>query len=294
MMNNSRFLSARLRAWSHLMRLDRPIGTLLLLWPTLWSLWLAGTAVPPSFILMVFIAGVFIMRAAGCVINDYADREIDGHVRRTRHRPLPSGRTSGKEACLLFLFLIIIAFGLVLTQNSFTIALSTIALLLAWIYPFVKRFNHLPQIVLGAAFGWAIPMAWAAVSGSLSITCWLLYLANLCWTVAYDTQYAMVDREDDVNIGVKSTAILFGKLDRLIIGLLQLSTLIIMATIGKRVELGYPFYLSLATVAALFIWQQYLIRQRQPGGCFHAFSNNNIVGLILFIGIALSLPPFSR
>jgi len=280
------------QAYRRLMRIDKPIGTLLLLWPTLWALWLAGMAIPPLSVLGVFVLGVFVMRAAGCVINDYADRNVDGHVKRTAGRPLASGAVSGKEAKLLFAALGLVAFALVLTMNRMTILLSFVGLALAWVYPFMKRFTHLPQVVLGAAFGWAIPMGWAAVSESLPLVCWLVFLANICWTVAYDTQYAMVDRDDDLKIGVKSTAILFGRFDKLIIGLLQLATLGLMVLVGLLLHLNGAFYWSLLAAAALFVYQQRLIAQRQRDACFQAFLNNNYVGLALFVGVLLNTQPF--
>ncbi|MFG1173069.1 4-hydroxybenzoate octaprenyltransferase [Erwiniaceae bacterium CAU 1747] len=285
----NRLQMSKLSACIRLMRLDKPIGTLLLLWPTLWALWLAGMKVPPLNVLMVFVLGVISMRAAGCVVNDFADRKIDGHVKRTRERPLPSGAITSREAKVLFVGLVLISFLLVLTMNSLTIWLSLGGLLLAWMYPFMKRYTHLPQVVLGAAFGWAIPMGWAAVSETLPLTCWLLFLANICWTVAYDTQYAMVDRDDDLKIGVKSTAILFGRHDKLIIGLLQLATLLLLVLIGWLSGLGGIFYWGLLVAAVLFIHQQKLIADRQREKCFQAFLNNNYVGLALFAGIALSI-----
>lgn len=285
---------SKLQAYSRLMRIDKPIGTLLLMWPTLWALWLANMAVPPISVLVVFVLGVIVMRAAGCVINDYADRKVDGHVQRTQNRPLPSGAVSSKEAKYLFVGLALVAFVLVLTMNLMTILLSVVGLALAWVYPFMKRYTHLPQVVLGAAFGWAIPMAWAAVSESLPFVCWLVFIANICWTVAYDTQYAMVDRDDDVKIGVKSTAILFGRFDKLIIGLLQLATLILMAWVGLLLQLNGAFYWSLLLAAALFVHQQRLIAQRERQPCFQAFLNNNYVGLVLFIGVLMNTAPFSH
>ncbi len=276
-------------AYCRLMRIDKPIGSLLLLWPTFWALWLAGDSVPNLYILLVFTLGVFFMRAAGCVINDYADRNFDGHVKRTQNRPLPSGQVTERGSKILFAVLILISFILVLTLNAMTIWLSVAALALAWTYPFMKRFTHMPQVVLGLAFGWSIPMAFAAVSSSLPLTCWLLLLANVCWTVAYDTQYAMVDRDDDLKVGIKSTAILFGRFDKLIIGLLQMATLIIMLYVGSINELDGAFYWSVLLAGALFIHQQKLMVHRQREACFSAFLNNNYVGLILFIGIALSL-----
>ncbi|MGL5762845.1 MAG: 4-hydroxybenzoate octaprenyltransferase, partial [Plesiomonas shigelloides] len=221
-------LREKLSAYWRLMRMDRPIGTLLLLWPTLWALWLAAQGQPNWPVLLVFVLGVVVMRAAGCVINDYADRHFDGHVKRTANRPLPSGDVRPSEARWLFVALVALAFVLVLTLNSLTIVLSLVALALAAVYPFMKRFTHLPQLVLGVAFGWSIPMAFAAQMNLLPLSCWLLLLANICWTVAYDTQYAMVDRDDDLRIGIKSTAILFGRFDKLIIGLLQLATLLLL------------------------------------------------------------------
>ncbi|MDU3887986.1 MAG: 4-hydroxybenzoate octaprenyltransferase [Serratia liquefaciens] len=281
-------IQSKWQAYSHLMRIDKPIGTLLLLWPTLWALWLAGKGVPSLSILLVFVVGVFLMRAAGCVVNDYADRAVDGHVKRTAGRPMPSGRVSEKEAKILFVVLVLISFALVLTLNAMTIWLSLAALALAWAYPFMKRVTHLPQFVLGAAFGGGIPMAYAAVSESLPLSCWLLLLANICWTVAYDTLYAMVDRDDDLKIGVKSTAILFGRYDKLIVGLLQFATLLLMLWVGYLAQLSGAFYWSLLLAGALFIHQQKQIAGRERDACFKAFLDNNYVGLVLFIGIALS------
>lgn len=276
------------QAYCHLMRINKPIGALLLLWPTLWALWLAGGGIPQWSILLVFVAGVFLMRAAGCVVNDYADRAFDGHVKRTARRPLPSGRVSENEAKILFVSLVVVSFSLVLTLNAMTIWLSLAALALAWVYPFMKRVTSLPQVVLGAAFGWSIPMAYAAVSESLPWVCWLLFLANICWTVAYDTLYAMVDRDDDLKIGIKSTAILFGRHDKLIIGLLQFATLLLMLWVGYLMQLNGVFYWSLLFAGALFIYQQKQIANRNREACFRAFMNNNYVGLVLFIGIAFN------
>lgn len=282
----------KFQVYMRLMRLDKPIGSLLLLWPTLWALWLATPGVPPLTILAVFIAGVWMMRAAGCVVNDYADRKFDGHVKRTAHRPLPSGAVSEKEARNLFIILVLLSFVLVLTLNVMTILLSIAALALAWIYPFMKRYTHLPQVVLGAAFGWSIPMAFAAVSESVPLSCWLMFAANICWAVAYDTQYAMVDRDDDVKIGIKSTAILFGRNDKLIIGILQVVVLVLMALIGWLNELGGAYYWAIGLAGALFIHQQRMIANRDRDACFKAFLNNNYVGLVLFIGMALSMMHF--
>ncbi|WP_426506569.1 4-hydroxybenzoate octaprenyltransferase [Serratia proteamaculans] len=281
-------IQSKWQAYSHLMRINKPIGTLLLLWPTLWALWIAGQGVPSLSVLLVFVAGVFMMRAAGCVVNDYADRAVDGHVKRTAGRPMPSGRVSEKEAKILFVVLVLVSFGLVLTLNAMTILLSLAALALAWAYPFMKRVTHLPQFVLGAAFGWGIPMAFAAVSESLPLSCWVLLLANICWTVAYDTLYAMVDRDDDLKIGIKSTAILFGRYDKLIVGLLQFATLLLMLWVGYLTQMSGAFYWSLLLAGALFIHQQKQIATRERDACFKAFMDNNYVGLVLFIGIALS------
>ncbi|WP_312457635.1 4-hydroxybenzoate octaprenyltransferase [Pseudescherichia sp.] len=281
----------KLLAYHRLMRTDKPIGALLLLWPTLWALWVATPGVPPLGILAVFIAGVWLMRAAGCVVNDYADRKFDGHVKRTANRPLPSGAVSEKEARNLFVVLVLIAFVLVLTLNLMTILLSVAALALAWTYPFMKRYTHLPQVVLGAAFGWSIPMAFAAVSESVPLSCWLMFFANILWAVAYDTLYAMVDRDDDVKIGIKSTAILFGRHDKLIVGILQVLVLVLMAAVGWLNGLGWPFYASIAVAGALFVWQQKMIVHRDRDACFRAFLNNNYVGLALFVGLAVSYLP---
>ncbi|WP_318364162.1 4-hydroxybenzoate octaprenyltransferase [Enterobacter sp.] len=278
----------KLLAFHRLMRTDKPIGALLLLWPTLWALWVATPGVPPLWILAVFVAGVWLMRAAGCVVNDYADRKIDGHVKRTVNRPMPSGAVTEKEARTLFVVLVLLAFVLVLTLNLMTIALSVAALALAWVYPFMKRYTHLPQVVLGAAFGWSIPMAFAAVSESLPLSCWLMFVANVLWAVAYDTLYAMVDRDDDLKIGVKSTAILFGRHDKLIVGLLQVIVLALMTAVGWLNGLGWPYYASIAVAGALFIYQQWLVVNREREACFKAFMNNNYVGLALFLGLAVS------
>ncbi|ENG7681167.1 4-hydroxybenzoate octaprenyltransferase [Providencia stuartii] len=275
-------------AYSRLMRIDRPIGSLLLLWPTYWALWIAAQSIPSLHILIVFTAGVFLMRAAGCVINDFADRHFDGHVERTKHRPLPSGDVTEKEAKILFASLVGLSFLLVLTLNSMTIWLSVAGLALAWIYPFVKRVSHLPQVVLGAAFGWSIPMGFSAVSESLPLVCWVLFLVNILWSVIYDTQYAMVDRNDDLKIGVKSTAILFGQYDKLIIGILQIVMIVLLVLVGSLADLGAVYYIALSLSALLFIYQQKLMVDRERAPCFKAFLNNNYVGLILFIGVFLS------
>jgi 4-hydroxybenzoate polyprenyltransferase len=268
-----------------LMRIDRPIGTYLLLWPTLWALWIAAEGVPDWDVLTIFILGVYSMRAAGCVINDFADRKIDGHVERTKERPLATGEVTAKEAIGLFITLGLISFGLVLMTNPLTIILSLGGILLAFMYPFMKRYTHLPQVILGAAFSWAIPMAYAAQTNSVPVEAWLLFTAKLLWTVAYDTQYAMVDRNDDVKIGVKSTAILFGDLDRHIIALLQLLAVIALLIVANDKGLGSFFYLGLAGAIGLFIYQGKLTLNRQREGCFKAFLNNHWVGLLILIGI---------
>ncbi|MFU1518658.1 4-hydroxybenzoate octaprenyltransferase [Vreelandella alkaliphila] len=284
---------ARVADFLHLMRLDRPIGTWLLMWPTLWALWIAAEGVPGRNVLLIFIAGVYVMRAAGCVVNDYADRHFDGHVKRTKHRPLATGRISEAEAQLLFIALVATAFILVLLTNWFTVLLSIGGVVLAFIYPFMKRYTHLPQVVLGAAFSWAIPMAFGAVLGHVPFEAWLLFSANVLWTVAYDTQYAMVDRDDDLKIGIKSTAVLFGSADRLIIGVLQVAALGLLAWVGWRVGLGGFFWLGLAAMTATFVHQQRLIAGRERDRCFQAFLNNHWSGLLIFAGIALSWWPIT-
>lgn len=276
------------QAYSRLMRTDRPIGSLLLLWPTYWALWIAARGTPDWHILIIFTIGVFSMRAAGCVINDFADRKFDGSVERTKNRPLPRGDVTEKEAKILFAVLVLVSFGLVLTLNTMTIWLSVAGLALAWIYPFVKRVSHLPQVVLGAAFGWSIPMAFAAVSESLPAVCWLLFAVNIIWSVIYDTQYAMVDRNDDLKIGVKSTAILFGRFDKIIIGVLQLVMILMLLWTGMMANLSGIFYWSLLLAGALFVYQQRLMADRERDPCFQAFMNNNYVGFILFLGMLVS------
>lgn len=277
----------RLRAYALLVRFHRPIGSLLLLWPALWALWLAGEGQPPWPVVLIFIAGVFLMRSAGCAINDYADREWDGRVRRTQERPLATGLVSPREALGVFLALSLVAFLVALPLNWLTIALSPVALGLAALYPFMKRFTHWPQVFLGAAFGWAVPMAYTAVLDTVPLQGWLLFLATLIWALIYDTQYAMVDRDDDLAIGIKSTAIRFGHYDRLIIGLLQLVFLALMAYIGLAAGRGVWFLLGLAVAAGLAVYQQVLIRDREPSACFRAFLNNNTLGLVLFLGLWL-------
>jgi 4-hydroxybenzoate polyprenyltransferase len=277
----------RLYQYALLMRLDRPIGIFLLLWPTLWALWIAGDGNPDLLVLTVFTLGVILMRSAGCVINDYADRNIDARVKRTANRPLVSGRVTKQEALILFATLCLIAFSLVLLMNIFTVLLSFIGVLLAASYPFAKRFTYLPQVHLGAAFGWAVPMAFAAQTNTLPTIAWLLFSATILWATAYDTMYAMVDRADDLHIGVKSTAILFGGADRLIIAIIQISLLSILIIIGMQLKLSIYYYLGLLVASGFLLYQHYLIRHREPSQCFRAFLNNNGFGFAIFSGIAL-------
>jgi len=270
-----------------LMRLDKPIGIYLLLWPTLWALWIAGKGSPSMANLVIFVVGVILMRSAGCVINDFADRKIDGHVARTRQRPLTSGKIQSREAILLFCLLVASSFVLVLLTNANTVWLSFGGLALAACYPFMKRYTYYPQVVLGAAFSWGMPMAFMAETGELPATLWLLYMANLLWTVAYDTYYAMTDRADDLKIGVKSTAILFGDADRVIIATLQGMALLCLLLAGQRFELGLYYNLGLLVAAACFAWEFHLTRRRQPQACFQAFLHNHWAGLAIFVGIVL-------
>jgi 4-hydroxybenzoate polyprenyltransferase len=280
-------MKSGLRDYIELMRLHRPIGILLLLWPTLWALWIAGEGRPDLLVLVVFVLGVVLMRSAGCVINDYADRDFDRHVSRTRDRPLTAGRVSPRMALLLFAVLCLLAFGLVLLLNRLTVLLSIGGVALAVIYPYMKRVTHLPQVFLGAAFGWAVPMAFAAQTGSLPQVAWLIFTATVLWATVYDTLYAMVDRDDDLALGLKSTAILFGDSDRKIIGLLQLMVLVCLLMIGHQAELGLIYHVSVALAALLAIYQQYLIRYRERDDCFRAFLNNNWFGMVVFLGILL-------
>ncbi len=279
-------LKDRLRNYALLMRLDKPVGILLLLWPTLWALWLAARGWPDLRVLSVFVAGVVLMRSAGCVINDFADRDFDPHVERTRQRPLATGAVSPKEALTLFVAIALLAFALVLTLNWQTIALSFGGAALAASYPFTKRYTHLPQFYLGIAFGWSVPMAFAAQTGNVPGIAWLLLLTNTLWSVAYDTMYAIVDREDDRRIGVKSTAILFGQADRLIIGVIQALMLLLLYVIGRLAGLGWLYYLGWSVAAALSVYQQYLIKDHDRTLCFRAFLNNSWLGAAIFSGIA--------
>ena len=283
--NQKQAWSEKWQAIKQITRMDKPIGTYLLLWPTFWALWIAADGFPNLHLLFVFSMGVFIMRSAGCVINDFADRKVDGKVKRTAQRPLVSGAMTSEQALSLFAFLIGGAIALVLTLSLYTIYLSVIALLLAASYPFMKRYTQLPQVVLGAAFSWGMIMAFAELQGEIPAVAWLLFSANVLWTVAYDTMYAMVDRDDDLKIGVKSTAILFGKHDKRIVGFLQLLTLALLFTVGEILAFGWPFQLTLVLSAGLFCYQQMLIVNRDRDNCFKAFLNNHWVGLIIFIGV---------
>lgn len=277
----------KIKLYAELIRFDRPIGTYLLLWPTLWALWFAAKGLPDIKILIIFSLGVFLMRSAGCAINDYADRDIDLHVARTKDRPLTSGKISAKEALGVFSVLVLIAFLLVLQLNTSTILLSIVAALLAASYPFMKRFHHFPQVHLGAAFAWAIPMAYTAItSNPPPPEAWFLFFAALLWTTAYDTQYGMVDRKDDLKIGVKSTAILFGHYDNFINGTLQAMSLISISMVGMINDRGIIFYLSILIASGFVIYQQFLTHEREPAKCLQAFLNNNWFGMIIFIGIA--------
>jgi len=269
-----------------LIRFKKPIGTLLLLWPTLWGLWIAAGGIPDWHLLAIFVAGTFLTRSAGCIINDVADRNFDGAVKRTRARPLATGVLTLRDALLFAGILVLLAFILVLFTNTLTIMLSFVAVGLAFIYPYMKRHTHLPQLVLGAAFSWGIPMAFAAQRGSLPPELWLLYAGNLLWTVVFDTLYAMVDRDDDLRIGLKSTAILFGDADRLIVAVLQVLCLLTLVLAGQRFGLGMAYYAALAIAGGLFAWHSYLIRARERQQCFRAVRHNNWVGLVIFLGIA--------
>ena len=281
------FIFDRLIQYARLARLDRPIGNFLLLWPTLWALWIAGQGRPEPLVLVVFVLGVLVMRAAGCVINDFADRNLDGHVERTQARPMATGRVSEAEALALFVALCLVAFALVLLLNRLTIYLSLVGVALAATYPFMKRYTYLPQVHLGAAFGWAIPMAFAAETGTVPAVAWLVFLAAVVWATIYDTMYAMVDRDDDLVVGIKSTAILFGDHDRLIIGVLQVIMSVILVTVGLRAGLGEPYYWGVGLAALLFAYQHLLIRERRREDCFRAFLNNNVYGGVVFVGLAL-------
>lgn len=274
-------------AYLRLMRADRPIGWLLLLWPTWWGLWIASGGVPGWHPLLVFSLGVWLTRGAGCVINDYADRWLDGQVERTRERPLVTGEVSGREALGLFAVLMLAAFALVLTLNRLAIGMSVVGVLLAASYPFLKRYTYLPQVYLGMAFGWGIPMTFAAVQGTVPALAWLLYIGNILWATAYDTWYAMVDREDDIRMGSKSTAILFGELDLVAQGVLYAAMFLALGLAGQRAGMGPAYWAGLGVAALLVLWEFRIARGRDRAACFRAFLHNNWVGLAVFAGIAL-------
>lgn len=272
-----------------LIRMDRPVGALLLLWPTWWALWLAAGDFPPVGLLVIFTLGVFVMRSAGCAINDYADRNLDPKVKRTAGRPLAAGRLTPRFALMVFGVLLLVAFALVLLTNPLTIKLAFVGAALAAIYPFTKRVTHLAQVVLGAAFGWSIPMAFAAVTNTLPPLCWLLFLANVLFSTIYDTEYAMVDREDDLKVGAKSTAILFGDADLPILGILMASFTLAMALVGSRAELGWPYWIAMLIAVGLFGWQLWIMRKRDRLKCLDAFRNNNLLGGVLWAGMLVAL-----
>ena len=279
--------ASQLRNYVELMRLNKPIGIWLLLWPTLWALWLAGEGHPDPGVFIVFVVGVIVMRSAGCVLNDFADRNIDPYVERTRARPLASGAVAPAEALTLFVALALVAVGLAAMLNRPAQVLAAIAAGLTVVYPFIKRFVSIPQFVLGAAFGWAVPMAFAAQTGEARQLAWLVFGAAVIWAVIYDTFYAMVDREDDLKVGVKSTAILFGDADLFVIGGLQLLMLAALGFIGDMAGLGAWYYGSVAVAAVLMGYHQWLARERKQAGCFKAFLHNHYIGMIIFIGIVL-------
>ena len=289
---SSRYLSPlwqyRMVQYGLLMRVDKPVGTLLLLWPTLWALWLASEEFPAFDHILIFSCGVFLMRSAGCVINDYADRNIDASVTRTKKRPLAVRKATEKEALILFVVLALVAFGLVLLLNTLSVILSFVALAIATIYPFMKRITYFPQVVLGMAFSMAIPMAFAAVQNEIPSTAWLLYITNLLWVLAYDTLYSMVDKKDDLKIGVKSTAIFFGEADLQITGIIQTMFIFGMLLVGAKFDLNYFFYVSIFIASLLIVWQIYYCKNREPQKCFKAFLNNNWVGMIIFCGILVA------
>jgi len=281
-------LARRVAEYARLARLDRPIGTWLLLWPALWALWIAGAGRPTPQVLVIFVIGVFVMRAAGCVINDFADRDIDPHVRRTRDRPLAARHVSPREALVLFAVLILIALYLVTRLNRLTLLLGCVGAALTVSYPFLKRFFPLPQLYLGISFGgFSVPMAFAAQLDILPRVCWLLYIAAVIWASLYDTIYAMVDREDDIKIGVKSSAILFADMDKFLIAVMQAMMLGALYLVGRSMHFGSWYYGGVGVALLLFLWQQWLIRKREPAGCLRAFLNNQYVGLAIFVGILL-------
>lgn len=280
-------MGAKARAYAQLTRLNRPIGIWLLLWPVLWALWLASTGRPDQQVFIVFVLGVVLTRSAGCAMNDFADRNFDGHVKRTRDRPLVTGQLDPIEAVAICIALGLIALGLVLTLNRITQLLALVGGVLVMTYPFFKRFFPIPQLYLGIAFTWSVPMAFAAQTGEVPRIAWLLFLAGLLWTMVYDTMYAMVDREDDLKLGIRSSAILFGDADRVICGVMQLMCLFALWLIGRDLELGTWYRVGLAAAAIFALYEQFLIRDRIPEKCFRAFLNNNYFGMSVFVGIAL-------
>lgn len=276
----------KLRHYGYLIRIDKPIGIFLLLWPALWALWIAGEGNPPWWIALIFVLGTFFMRSAGCAINDFADRKIDGQVERTQHRPLATGAISSKEALMVFAVLLAASFGLVLFLNWQTIAFSFISAFFATLYPFMKRYTHWPQLFLGLAFACAVPMAFLAITENIPDVAWVLFVATVIWALIYDTEYAMVDRDDDLQIGVKSTAILFGQYDRLIIGLLQFSMLGLLVYVGLALAFHWAYFAGLGFAGLFAIQQQMMIKDRSREGSFQAFLNNNCFGMTIFFGIA--------
>ena len=272
-----------------LIRFDRPIGTMLLLWPTLWGLWLAANGIPPLKYLGIFLLGVFLMRSAGCVVNDIADKDYDGMVTRTKDRPLAVKELPVKNALVFFLVLLMVAASLLFFLNTKAIIVAVVAAFFAITYPFMKRHTYLPQLYLGVSFALSIPMAYAQLRGEIPVEAWLLFIANVFWTTAYDTMYAMVDRKDDLKAGIKSTAILFGDLDIVIIAIIQSMMLLVLLLLGLKLKMGTLYYLSFFMMIALFIYQNKLLQTRLKSNYFKAFLNNNWVGMLLFIGIALSL-----
>lgn len=289
----SKILLTRLKFYAILTRLHKPIGIFLLLWPTLWSLWIAAEGIPPTSVLIVFIAGVVLMRSAGCILNDIADRNLDGHVERTRMRPIVTGDVSPLEALGVAIAIIVCAFLLVLQMNDLTVYLAFGAVFFAAIYPFMKRFTYLPQFFLGIAFSWAIPMGFAAVTETVTPVAWLIFIANILWTVSYDTMYAMVDRDDDLKAGIKSTAILFADADRVIIGIIQSLFLIVILVVAEKLNLNAVFYGAIGVAGLFCLYQQYLIKDRKREMCMRAFLNNNWLGAAIFVGLVLNYSEFA-
>lgn len=281
-------MQVKWNAYWRLMRFDKPIGILLLLWPTLWALWIAGDGRPSLKNILIFCTGVVLMRAAGCIMNDVADRDFDPHVKRTQSRPLASGELLVRQAMQAFFILMLLAFGLVLMTNALTVKLAFAGALLASTYPFFKRWTHYPQVVLGVAFGWGIPMAFAAENGQVAPVAWLILLINVIWSVIYDTLYAMVDRDDDISIGLKSTAIVFGHFDLMIIRMLKVLMIALLLLLGFKLQFSWPWFLGVSVAAGLFIIQQYSVRNRDRNACFKAFLNNNYVGLVIWAGLLIT------